>query len=308
MATRRAVLEAVAGAAAGVALPAPARFALAADAIGVVPVTDSLTVLTGAGGNVLVLSAGSAQVVVDSGAAEFTGPLLDALAGLPGGGHVETLFNTHWHRDQTGGNAAFGRAGARIAAHEKTRAHLATDHYLPLEERYEKALPPEAQPTMTFYTSGETTAGGERIEYGYLLEAHTDGDCYVRFRDSNVIAVGDAVSPLRDPVLDWFGGGWVGGRADSLALLVEISDAQTRFVPSFGPVVGRADVEAEQKMMEFLYEQIQEMVRKGMSADDIYETGLMDETGRQWSDPRQFLYDAHKGFWAHYNTLSPDVV
>ena len=43
------------------------------------------------------------------------------------------------------------------------------------------------------------TVGGRRIEYGYLIEAHTDGDIYVAFPDANVIAVGDVVSPVARP-------------------------------------------------------------------------------------------------------------
>ena len=56
--------------------------------------------------------------------------------------------------------------------------------------------------------------GGRPIEFGYLIEAHTDGDIYVAFPDLDVIAVGDVASPGRDPVFDWFGGGWLGGRLD----------------------------------------------------------------------------------------------
>ena len=39
--------------------------------------------------------------------------------------------------------------------------------------------------------------------------AHTRGDIYVFFRDSNVLAVGDVASPLRDPALDYFTGAWI---------------------------------------------------------------------------------------------------
>ncbi len=46
-------------------------------------------------------------------------------------------------------------------------------------------------------------------------------------------------------MFDWFGGGWLGGRVDALAFLLERSDKDTRFVPSYGPVVGRADVQKE---------------------------------------------------------------
>ena len=94
-------------------------------------------------------------------------PSLSALRELPGAGHVTTLFNTHWHRDQVGGNLAFGPSEATIVAHEKTRAHLATDYYLWDEDRYEKALPAAAHPTVTFFTGDQSLAGDKRIEYGH---------------------------------------------------------------------------------------------------------------------------------------------
>ena len=57
-------------------------------------------------------------------------------------------------------------------------------------------------------------AGDEQIEYGYLLDAHTGGDAYVYFKDSNVLAVGDVASPVKDPELDWITGAWIGARVD----------------------------------------------------------------------------------------------
>ena len=163
-------------------------------------------------------------------------------------------------------------------------------------------------PRETFYTNDATTIGGRRIEYGYLLEAHTDGDIYVSFPDSNVIAVGDVVSPQRDPVLDWFGGGWLGGRVDALARLLEVSDRSTRFVPSYGPAIGRPEVQAEHDVMLKLFERMVEHVRLGESAKDILAAGVLEDLGRAFEDPSKFLYDVHKGFWAHHNKLMPDVV
>jgi hypothetical protein len=109
-------------------------------------------------------------------------------------------------------------------------------------------------------------------------------------------------------VLDWFGGGWLGGRVDALALLLEISDEQTQFVPSYGPVVDRATVQVEHDMMLVLFERIVERVRKGESAEDVLEAGVMRDLSRSFDDPLKFLYAAHKGMWAHHNTLSPDIV
>jgi glyoxylase-like metal-dependent hydrolase (beta-lactamase superfamily II) len=81
---------------------------------------------------------------------------------------------------------------------------------------------------VTFFPVTRPSRGSERIEYGHLLEPHTDGDIYVFFRDANVLAVGDAISPVKDPILDWFGGGWLGGRVDSQEKLLKLSDEKTR--------------------------------------------------------------------------------
>src|SRR5436309_7183020 len=174
---RRSILKGALGGVVGLTLPPFARAAFSQASPAIVPVSDGFVMLTGAGGNILVRTASTGQVLVDSGAA--TDAVLKRLRELPGAGHVTTLFNTHWHRQQVGGNLAFGRSGATVVAHEKTRAHLAADYYLQDEDRYEKALPKEARPTVTFFTGDQSLASDKRIEYGHLLEAHTDGDIYI---------------------------------------------------------------------------------------------------------------------------------
>jgi len=305
---RRAIVKGALGGILGLTLPPFARSAFSQSSPAVIPVSEGFVMLTGAGGNILVQTASSGQVLVDSGAAEFTDAVLKRLRGLPGGGHVTTLFNTHWHREQVGGNLTFGRSEATIVAHEKTRARLSTDYYLQDEDRYEKALPAAARPTVSFFTGDQSLAGDKRIEYGHLLEAHTDGDIYVFFRDANVLAVGDAISPLKDPELDWFGGGWLGGRVDSQEKLLKLTDEKTRIVPSSGPVVGRAELQAELDMTRVLFDRMLVLVKKGMSAQEMLDAGVMKDLSRTFRDPYRFVYDAHKGYWAHHNSLGPDVL
>jgi glyoxylase-like metal-dependent hydrolase (beta-lactamase superfamily II) len=305
---RRAILKGALGGVVGLTLPPVARSAFSQEGPALVPVGEGFVMLTGAGGNVLVRTASAGQVLVDGGAAAFTDAVLKRLRELPGAGRVTTVFNTHWHREQVGGNLAFGRSEATIIAHEKTRAHLTTEYYLQDEDRYEKALPAEARPTVTFFSGDKTLEGTERIEYGHLLEAHTDGDIYVFFADANVLAAGDAISPLKDPVLDWFGGGWLGGRVDAQEKLLKLSNAQTRIVPSYGPVVGRAELQAEFDVTRVLFDRMLELVRKGMSAKEMIDAGVMKDVKRTFRDPYRFVYDAHKGYWAHHNSLAPDVL
>jgi hypothetical protein len=109
-------------------------------------------------------------------------------------------------------------------------------------------------------------------------------------------------------VLDWWGGGWLGGRDDSLKHLLTITDTRTKFVPSYGEVVSRPDVQAEYDMCQLLFDRFFERVRKGETTEDMLAAGIMEGTGRTWADPKQFVYDTQKGFWGHNNSLSHDIV
>ena len=271
-----------------------------------VQLTDRLSVLTTGRTNVLALTAPDGLVVVDSAEPDVSDQLIGQLKQLPSG-RVSTVFNTHWHPANTGANEALRQAGATIVAHENTRLWMATPTWIPSEDRYRQPRSKGAHPTKTFYADGSMTAGGERIEYGYLIEAHTSGDIYVFFRDSNVIAVGDVASPIEDPVLDYFTGAWIGGRADALAKLVELTDDRTKIVPGVGPVMSRAELRAERDMMKTVYDRTVDRVREGDSVEDMLEAGVLKGL-RTLKEPRTFIHDVHKGLWAHHNKLSPNVV
>jgi len=272
------------------------------------PLNERIAVLSGLGGNVVALKGPDGLTLVDSGADGRTAELQKMLESFGGGAAVRTLFNTHWHQEQTGGNETLGKAGGTIIAHEKTRLWISTDHYVPAEDRYEKARPRAAQPTKTFYTGSSTTVGPEHIDYGYLLEAHTDGDIYVYFRDSNVLAVGHVASPVHDPEFDWFGGGWIGGRLDALTLLQSLANDNTRIVPADGPVITRAQLKTEFDVLQVVYNRTVELLRKGDSAQEMLDAGALQGLARTWNDPKKFLYDVCKGLWAHHNVLTHDIV
>jgi len=303
--TRRRLLG---GTLSAVALGGLPRILVAADNPAVTAISDSLYLISGVGGNVLAYASEGGLLLVDTGAANHTNALRQALATFAGGDRVHTVFNTHWHTDQVGGNAVFGEQGATIYAHDKTRQYLSIPYYLPAKERYQPAMPATAWPEHTFYDGGELSRGGHTLQYGYLEMAHTNADIYVRFRQANVIAVGDVVSPQRDPSFDWYSGGWIGGRVDALNRLLDLGDSNTQYVPAYGPVITRAHVEAERDMMQFLYGTLVDQVRMGFDYEDSLATGIMDNLPRQLDDPAQFLYDAHKGLWAHHNKLEPNIV
>jgi glyoxylase-like metal-dependent hydrolase (beta-lactamase superfamily II) len=280
----------------------------AAQQPGVTPLADRLFLVTTGRTNVVALSTTDGLVLVDSGAPELRDALMASLRTLSPSGRVATVFNTHWHLENTGANEVLQRTGATIVAHENTRLWMATPTWVPSDDRYRPARPSTAQPTKTFYVDGAMTAGTDRIEYRYLIEAHTSGDIYVFFRDLNVLAAGDVASPSRDPELDYSTGAWLGGRVDAMSRLLALCDANTRIVPGFGPVMTRAALEAERDVMKTLYDRTVDRIRQGDDADDMLKAGVMNGLARTWKDPRKFLYDVNKGLWAHHNKLNPNVV
>lgn len=308
MLDRRQLLAGVVGLLGG-GLPARAfQTPRAQDAVGHLPLADRLTLVTSGGTNVLALSTPEGLLVVDSGAPDRVEPLLAALRQMPSGSRIRTVFNTHWHAENTGANEALRESGAAVVAHENTRLWMATPTWMPAEDRYRPPRPRGAHPTQTFYANGSMTADGQRVEYGYLIEAHTSGDIYVRFGDSDVIAAGDVASPARDPELDYFTGAWLGGRVDAMDRLLALCGERTRIVPGYGPVMTRAQLQAERDMMKAIYDRAVDRVREGDDVDDMLAAGVMRGLARTWTDPRKFLYDVHKGLWAHHNKLAPNVV
>jgi cyclase len=304
---RRTILQGALTGLVGASL-APLARALASDAPTATYLSDKLTVLPAGQDNVVALSGADGLLLVDSGSPGATDALLAQLRQLPGGGKVRTLINTHYHADQTGGNARFGAAGATIIAHAKTKQWLATEHFDPQRETYVKAQPKAAWPTQVFYSTGTLSAGGEHIEYGHLLSAHTEGDCYVYFRDSNVLAVGHVASPAADPELDWFAGGWLGGRLDALTLLHKLADDRTRIVPAYGPVIARAELQSELDLLQTVYTRMTDDLRKGFSAQDMVDAGVLNGLARTWKDPKKFVYDAFKGLWGYQDSIAPNIV
>ena len=129
-----------------------------------------------------------------------------------------------------------GKHGARIIAHENTKLWLGrkiiTD-WLP--EGY-GPLPKAALPNKSFYTTDSLDFGGEKLAFGHLGQAHTDGDLYVHFTKANVLVAGGVVSSAGWPVLDWQTGGWIGGLVAAYDRLLKVANDTTRVVPANGPV------------------------------------------------------------------------
>ena len=115
------------------------------------------------------------------------GPTTQRLDGQSDPARIQVLFNTHWHLEHTGANESIGKTGAKIIAHENTKLWMGAEIVSMWQKRTYKPRPKEARPNATFYTTAKMTFGKHEIRYGYLGQAHTDGDIYVFFPGPNIL-------------------------------------------------------------------------------------------------------------------------
>jgi cyclase len=264
---------------------------------------DNYILISGAGSNVLLVTGPDGVLLVDGGSPEHSAELLKVVAEQSGGRKVQTLFNTHWHLESTGSNDALGKAGAKIIAHENTKLWMGTDIICKWRKRTFQPRAKEALPTETFYTTGKMTFGKEQVVYGYLGQAHTDGDIYVFFPGPNILMTGDVFSVGQYPILDYTTGGWIGGLADASKALLSVGDAQTRIIPGIGHMQTRGDLQAEADMSAAVRTSLVLLIRKGMSAKEMIAAAPTKDFDAKWGNPDLFITNAYPGLWGHVREI-----
>ena len=277
--------------------------AAAAAAPGVSPQGARHAQLQGYGGNVTLLTSPAGPLMVDGGSAPHAAALLSAVVVHSGSKQVPVLFNSHWHPEQTGANERLGRAGARIIAHENTKLWLSSDFESPWQKQHYTPAPRVALPNDTFYTSGSLVHGGERVDYGYVLQAHTDSDIWVFFRDANVLVASDLLAVASYPVLDYVTLGWIGGLVTANKTLLDLANADTRIVPGLGPVQTREDLKGQLDMLLVLQERLYTLLRDGRSADEMLAAHPTREYDARCGDPELFIRNAFRGMSAHVRQI-----
>ena len=266
---------------------------------------DNLLLVRGAGANVVVFRDNAGLAFVDGGLAANSAALLSLAQRELGAKQVHTLINTHWHREQTGLNERLGKQAVKIIAHENTRLWLSTT------VRYEPdgppflPLPAAARPNDTTYNSGELKLGEETVRYGYLSQAHTDGDLYVHFTRANVLVTGGVVAGNGWPTADWVTGGWINGTVAGYKTLMDLCNESTRVVTANGDKMnGKADLQAERDMLAKLSEQLGKMMRAGYGPADMLAANPARDYVAKMGDPTLFLTQSFKSMWPR---MAPDA-
>jgi glyoxylase-like metal-dependent hydrolase (beta-lactamase superfamily II) len=259
-----------------------------------------LRLLQGAGCNVLAMGGEDGALMVDGGITANAEALLQAVYAATGNDRIHTLINTHWHPEQTGANELVGRAGGAVLAHEKTAMYLRNRVFSALFDGRRDPLPEAARPTATTRGEGSLEFPRKKVDYGYLPAAHTDGDLFVHFPDSNVLAAGGVVSGEAWPLLDYRNGAWFGGRVRALERLADLVNADTQVVPADGRLLTGGDIVRHRDIYRQLFVTMIGYMNMGLGAEDVVERNPLEQYEGELGDPSAFLDGAYRSMLIAY--------
>jgi cyclase len=252
------------------------------------PVSGSVHMLMGSGGNIGVSIGDDGILIIDDQYA----PLAKKIAGAIGdisNQQIKYIVNTHYHGDHTGSNAYFKEVkGTTIFAHDKVRQRLAD------KDDYQHASLPVVtyQQGVTFHLNGDT------IKVMHLPAGHTDSDSVVWFEEANVLHPGDLFFQGRFPYIDLNGGGTVAGYIKNVTQLIGMLKDDTKIIPGHGDLATKADYQKALDMLVDTAAIVRSLKIKGISVEDAVKQGLGEKyTAWSWSfiTEKRWITTLYKG-------------
>lgn len=247
-------------------------------AVQIVPhhVAGSVHYLEGQGGNIGLSIGEDGVVMIDDQFAPLTDRIVAAIRQL-NDGEIRFLINTHVHGDHTGGNENMGKLGVAILARDEVRVRL------------QAQAPAAALPILTYSEAITIHLNGEEVFAFPVPPAHTDGDSFILFRDSDVIHAGDVFRTTAFPVIDTNNGGTLDGTLQALGILIGTAGPNTKIIPGHGGVSGRADVMAFRDMVLDVQAKVSAMVAEGMTYAQVAAANPTAAYNDRYGDPDRFL-------------------
>ena len=274
------------------ALVASLLIAAAADAqdqdfskveIQTIPLAPGVSMLIGAGGNIAVSTGSDGPVIVDDQFAPLAPKIMAAVKALQDA-PIRFVINTHFHFDHTGGNEAFGRAGALIVAHDYVRVRLSTEQFSKLMNRSFPAAPAAALPVVTFGDGVTLHWNGQTIAVEHVANAHTDSDSHVWFEQANVVHMGDTFVNGFFPFVDVESGGGIAGIIASAERVLARARPDTKIVPGHGPLATPADLRKFHDMLVDVKARIEQGIVSGKTLEQFLAAKPLADLEAEWGD------------------------
>jgi glyoxylase-like metal-dependent hydrolase (beta-lactamase superfamily II) len=243
--------------------------------------TDSVTLLSGPGGNVVVLNGADGKLMGDTFVQPAWPHLKDALDKI-GKAPVKTAIDTHWHFDHSDNNASLRAAGATLVAHVNTKKRMSESHTLAVLNLTFAPSPAEALPQQTFAQSHKIMMNGETVSLVHVPPAHTDSDIYVHFEKANVLQTGDIFFNGMFPYIDNGTGGSLSGTIAGATKLLAVGDSNTKVVPGHGPLGTKADLMKYRDMLTTVRDRLQKLKSSGKSMQEAVAAKPLEDLDPVW--------------------------
>jgi cyclase len=257
-----------------------------------VPITPTVYMLRGAGGNIAVSAGDDAVFVVDAQFAQLTRKFQAAIAELTSN-PVRFVVNTHWHPDHVGGNENLGKAGATLRAHENVRRRMSAEQFIVAQNR---KIPKSLSAALPVPISDTAfVLNGDSIAIFHAPNAHTDGDVIVHFTKSNVIHMGDVFSSSSLPFIDVSSGGSINGIIDAVDKVLAMSGDNTHIIPGHGALANKARLKMYRDVIVTLRDRIRGLVSTGKTVEQILELNIAAPFAKEFPGGHKiFVTEAHK--------------
>ena len=242
------------------------------------PLSDTVYMLEGGGGNVAICAGDDGVLLVDNKLKSMADQVRAALSHFDNP-KLKYILNTHFHGDHTGGNRVFG-SEAPIIAHANVRKRLATG--AEFGKRFIETAPDTALPVLTFESALTLHFNGEEIKASHFPHAHTDGDIAVFFTTSGIVHLGDLFFNGLFPFVDLEYGGDVESLTRHVGGLIDELPAETKIIPGHGPLATLDDLKNYHRMLVETSAAIRERIAAGKSLDQIRTEGL-DSKWKAWN-------------------------
>lgn len=241
--------------------------------------TNKIYMLEGAGGNIGLYIGDTEVLMIDDQYAPLSDRIMAKIKELSGKSTTK-LINTHWHGDHSGGNENFGKTGAMIFAHENVRGRMSTE-----QVRGERVTPPSpdiALPVVTYSDAMQLYFMGEPVLVSHVHNAHTDGDSFVFFPESNVLHMGDCFFHQRFPYIDLGSGGSINGIISAAEAALMLVNDETQIIPGHGPMASKADLQKYHTFLTTVRQRIVDHITNGREMDSL-DPDMVVEGYAEWS-------------------------
>ena len=240
----------------------------------------------GGGGNIGVQVGPDGVLLVDSLFAPLADKLVAAVKQVTDE-EIRFLVNTHIHIDHVGGNENLAEMGVLIFAHDNTRLR-----FFEQRSRFPRAggsfvpqQPAAARPLITFNDTMSFHLNGEEVRAFLAPPAHTDGDSFVYFSESDVLHLGDVYRTTSYPIIDVYNGGSLRGTIAAMDKAIDLAGPNTKVIPGHGlEVVGRDEMIEFRDMILDIQGQVLTMIREGKKLDEVMAAQPTAAYDAKWTD------------------------